>query len=557
MRVDYIYDKIEKLGQLPYKCILFDGPWGIGKTYAIEKALEKTENVCKISLFGLQNSQQIYHEVLFQLIFRNNKAGKVAEVASEIAEKAGNIFKKLSVGKDAFQSIAKERELFLLLSKSFTSQHVIVIDDLERISEGTRLEEVLGIIEELKQCNYVKVILVANTKELKEADKKILDRYSEKVIENIYYISEKSSNIQWSTLGIHAGFIQKFVGEHNVNNLRTLQKAQRFYEDVSIYSEDISDQQFEDEIRWICFAIVVESTDNLYFIQNRNDKEEPIYPFENEQNSLDYRIMKYLSNITCSRNLVNTLIMYYRNEIVLTSEYLGVEHKLFLQAGNKPNYFKTDKEIKNVLLAIERNMGQVQNIDELNTYMDEYIEWCEILEEDSEDVLKKYKERVHELLLNEIKNGNESILSASNSLIRIMSESIKEIFEEERVIARKVLIKKYVEHLQDTTKGKEAYVYSHKLREYCELDYYKEIIKEYIKKLYTSKSFPVDEITKEQYYTCYNIMSVLYRLDKEHLLDYTEKLAKSCDKMSKYRMKDIIKKLEDMNNTYKSFATEQ
>ena len=58
------------------------------------------------------------------------------------------------------QSIANERELFLLLSKEFSSVHVIVIDDLERMSDDIRLEELFGIIEELKQCNYVKAIVI-------------------------------------------------------------------------------------------------------------------------------------------------------------------------------------------------------------------------------------------------------------------------------------------------------------------------------------------------------------------------------------------------------------
>ena len=52
MRADCIYDIIKKFGCFSYDCILFDGPWGIGKTYAIDKALEEQENVCSISMFG-------------------------------------------------------------------------------------------------------------------------------------------------------------------------------------------------------------------------------------------------------------------------------------------------------------------------------------------------------------------------------------------------------------------------------------------------------------------------------------------------------------------------
>lgn len=42
------------------------------------------------------------------------------------------------------------------------------------------LEEIFGIIEELKQCNYVKVILVANTAEMSKDKKEIFDKYSER-----------------------------------------------------------------------------------------------------------------------------------------------------------------------------------------------------------------------------------------------------------------------------------------------------------------------------------------------------------------------------------------
>lgn len=39
MQADKINYIVNKLHRLPYKCILFDGVWGIGKTYAINKAL--------------------------------------------------------------------------------------------------------------------------------------------------------------------------------------------------------------------------------------------------------------------------------------------------------------------------------------------------------------------------------------------------------------------------------------------------------------------------------------------------------------------------------------
>ena len=38
------------------------------------------------------------------------------------------------------------------------------------MNENIRLEEVFGIIDELKRCNYVKVILVANIEQLSQRE---------------------------------------------------------------------------------------------------------------------------------------------------------------------------------------------------------------------------------------------------------------------------------------------------------------------------------------------------------------------------------------------------
>ena len=72
MKADNIKNIISDIDHLPYRAILFDGTWGIGKSYAVNEALEANPNVCKISMFGLKDTRQIYHEALFQLALKNN-----------------------------------------------------------------------------------------------------------------------------------------------------------------------------------------------------------------------------------------------------------------------------------------------------------------------------------------------------------------------------------------------------------------------------------------------------------------------------------------------------
>lgn len=543
MRADCIYDIIKKFGCFSYDCILFDGPWGIGKTYAIDKALEEQENVCSISMFGLQNSQQIYHEVLCQFVLKNNKAGKIAGAATEVLDRISNIWKSVSSVKEVLQSIAREKELFLLLSKGFDSLHIIVIDDLERVSDRINIEEVFGIVEELKKCNNVKIILVANIDELQENNKEIFKKHNEKVIDRIYHITEKPEKINWGEIGIHAGFMQEFLSVHKVKNLRTLKKAQRFYDDVYILVNQIDNQQFKDEIRLICFAIVVESTDNLYYKQNDNEDDSNKKIFNELHNELLYRILLYLQEVRSSRNLVNILLEYYNNQIVLSTSDIMLEYKIFLQAGNKPNYFKTDDEIRRILPKIEDDIVKATTIGDLNRNADEYEIWSETIKEDNASMLDKYREIVRNLLWNEVKKGNEDILGYSYDLWHLEAKKVKEIYEEERNAVRKMVIQHYVDYLKETTKGKMAFEYSCKLREYCANNYYKEIIKENIDKLYNRKSFPVDEIDSVQYHTCYNIMSVLYHINQDRFLEYSDELSKQCDNMSAHRMDVLIREI--------------
>lgn len=543
MRADCIYDIIKKFGCFSYDCILFDGPWGIGKTYAIDKALEEQENVCSISMFGLQNSQQIYHEVLCQFVLKNNKAGKIAGAATEVLDGISNIWKSVSSVKEVLQSIAREKEFFLLLSKGFDSLHIIVIDDLERVSDRINIEEVFGIVEELKKCNNVKIILVANIDELQENNKEIFKKHNEKVIDRIYHITEKPEKINWGEIGIHAGFMQEFLSVHKVKNLRTLKKAQRFYDDVYILVNQIDNQQFKDEIRLICFAIVVESTDNLYYKQNDNEDDSNKKIFNELHNELLYRILLYLQEVRSSRNLVNILLEYYNNQIVLSTSDIMLEYKIFLQAGNKPNYFKTDDEIRRILPKIEDDIVKATTIGELNRNADEYEMWSETIGEDNASMLDKYREIVRNLLWNEVKKENEDILGYSYDLWHLEAEKVKEIYEEERNAVRKMVIQHYVDYLKETTKGKMAFEYSRKLREYCANNYYKEIIKENIDKLYNRKSFPVDEIDSVQYHTCYNIMSVLYHINQDRFLEYSDELSKQCDNMSAHRMDVLIREI--------------
>lgn len=548
MKADNIKTIIEKIDDLPYRAILFDGVWGIGKTYAIDEALKENDNVCKISMFGLNDARQIYHEALFQLVLKGCISGKIGEIANSFLEGLSKISEKVGKVKDVVQDIAEEKELFVLASKQFSTYHIIVIDDLERMSDNLSLEEVLGIIEELKKCSFVKIVIIANIQEIRPDSKEVFDKYNEKVIDRIYHITERSENVAWGKLNIHAGFITEFLNIHKVKNLRTLEKAQNFYDDVKLYFENIGDEYFLAEVRLICYAIVVESTDNLYYKElDENERNSTKKIFDALGNNLDHRILRYLSGIKSSSNLVNMILKYYQNEISINVDELNTEYKMYLQTGYKPNYYKTDEEIKSVLPNLREVMKNAQNIGEVNKFADEYMVWSDIVKEENEIILQEYRNILQSLLKEIVLEGKEEILSYTHDLFHLSSEKIKKIYDEECENVREFVIDTYIEYLQKSTHGKRAYDYSYKLKSYFESRFYKNIIKEKIEGLYNRNSFPVDDMNDERYHTCYNIMYVLYHVDEKKFSHYCDELKQVCDNMSVHRIEVLVKELTSNN----------
>ena len=73
--------------------------------------------------------------------------------------------------------------------------------------------------------------------------------------------------------GIDGEFIDVFLMHHKAKNLRTLQKAQNFYNDVKQYCLKIENEQFMNEVKMLCFAVVVEDVDKLYYKNDSIEKE--------------------------------------------------------------------------------------------------------------------------------------------------------------------------------------------------------------------------------------------------------------------------------------------
>lgn len=540
MKADYVKEIIKNYDKMPYDCILIDGTWGIGKTCAINDALKENSNVCYVSLFGMKDVQQIFHETFYQLGLKDKKG--MRKIAFKILDIVSVFSKKVGVAKTIIESIIQEKELFLELTKTFQNNHVIVIDDLERMNKNISVEELCGVIDEIKRCNHVKVILIANTLEI--SDKDTFNKYSEKVIDRVYEITEHTDSINWTKLHIDCGFINQFLKIHNVRNIRTLQKAQNLYDDVRLQLKNGYSNEFYEEIRLACYGIVVESTDGIYYRENKESTNDHVSNVTfSMTNRLEVRIKShYLSGVRISGNMVDIIQKYYENKAELNTNEVDAEYQLFLHAGDKANYYKSDEEMKLFLPKLADNIRKENNIAKLIKYADEYLIWSEHLEVDTEQTLKEYEHKLHDMIYAEVVDGKLDYLSYGLD-IHMQSETNRNIIKRLIQEIKDELVKLYVQYLSENTHSDLAYQYSYNLRQLINNSYYKDAIARNIEKLYNKKSFPIDDVTETQYHTAYNIMKVMYIENKERFLQYCDEIKNTCDHMAIHRIDVLLKEI--------------
>lgn len=552
MNADYVEKIIRNIDEkfYTYKCILVDGTWGIGKSYMVRKALEdKKDRTCFVSLFGMDNVQQIYHEILFQLLLRSADGGKMIRWLKDATKVFGNFSYGAKNINTVLESRFSELDALVALSQKFETKHVVVIDDLERYKESLKLREIFGVIENLKQCHDIYVIAVANLNELE--NKKEFDKYNEKVIDRIFQITEYSSQIKWSNLNVEPSFAVRFFQKHKTANLRTIQKAQSFFTDVSSYCDGIKDERFRDEIRQICFAVVIEDTDKLYYIdpQNRDNssKENRIQNImEEQENKIESRISNYTQHLKLSRDFITVIYGYYKNQIALTREEIIVQYKLYQSSGEKANYYKSDKELEYYLDSWKSGLENISNSPVLTKTAGEYDYWFVFLDRNDTELICVYKEKIIELLIKEVQEQEyEPMRYYRLNGFHTQTDNIKAALDEGYDVAIHTVVKKYVRYLVNTMDDVTAEKYSRALVEwYRNSDKLKKIIASELQVLYKRSSFPADNMNDHKYAASYNVLEMLYKNNKVYFEQYYADLKKDFDKMSAKRTDNMLNEIK-------------
>lgn len=541
MFANEIEDVLNKLSKLSYDSILINGNWGIGKTYSINEFVKHNENAFTISFFGLENVEQIFHELLFKTMNNDGLMGKLSAGGLNAISKFSSALDKIKGIKGVMDSFISEKDIFKLLTQEFDTCHIIIFDDIERMSSDLDFKKVLGVIEEIKKYNNVKVVLVSNIAELCDGNKELFEKFCEKVIDKKYIVTEHSNNIDWEAIHIDSVFIEDFLKKHQVDNIRTLIKAQNFYEDVRLECYDIDDVGFLHEIRLVCYAIVIEDIEKLYFVEESEDKNDKIPIMV--KNEFSYRVGRYIPYIRSNSSLLDLIYKYYLNKLSNLNEQLKIEHDNYIKNGETPMFYKDDEEVQCDLKYLEKDIKKVNNVVQLSKVVDKYVYWAKIIQVEYDDIIDYYKSKLDNMILSLIDTNEDNVLYYSIGLFDFSMEEVKSVYENKITEAREKKIRIYIDYLQHTTNDQKAYDYSYNLRKCYDNIYFKSIIDNCIEELLTRSSFPIDDMNEEKYHVCYNIMYLLDKYDNKKLLGFCEDLSKECDHMANNRMEYIVKQI--------------
>ncbi|WP_369176825.1 P-loop NTPase fold protein [Candidatus Thiodubiliella endoseptemdiera] len=208
--------------------ISINGKWGVGKTYFWHKSKEELadKKTAYVSLFGKEKIADIRTDIFLQVMSKNEK----------IVTKTKELVKSIKI------PLIDISTLIASLDSQDFKDIIVCFDDFERLS-SIKLEEVLGLISELKEQKQCKIVMILNEEELEPEDQETLSKYKEKIVDYEFNYDPSPSdslNILKDKLTVFKDYpLEKYLIEHKVNNIRIISRIINALNDFSFIQTHI------------------------------------------------------------------------------------------------------------------------------------------------------------------------------------------------------------------------------------------------------------------------------------------------------------------------------
>ncbi|MCA7941719.1 P-loop NTPase fold protein [Burkholderia cepacia] len=218
--------------------LAISGKWGVGKTYALKEMVKayKGENSLAwysyVSAFGAKSIGDLRSMILVKARPFPVKKGRVGDAVEEAEAlfakgRGGAIYKAAMALLERVPYGGKHVTVLLeTVATSLIRKTVVCIDDIERLGLGIAMDELMGLVSELKVESQCKIILLFNEAQLGERAKQY-EQASEKVVDKkLAFVTTASEALD---LGLPADtplreYVVPCVERLGISNIRTVQR---------------------------------------------------------------------------------------------------------------------------------------------------------------------------------------------------------------------------------------------------------------------------------------------------------------------------------------------
>lgn len=215
------------------------GKWGVGKTFAWRHDLSEAarlgtlakQEYAYVSLFGLNSLDELRYAIFENTVpAANALTGPTPETFTDRVKEGLKHRRKAASWFAPVLSAAGLGELGNAVARSaflLVRNQLICIDDMERVGDGLRPKDVLGMISFLREQRNCRVAILLNDEAMSEPDRADFNRLLEKVVDvSLVYDPSPAEALNIAINGDDEISVQlrKSLGLLGVTNIRVIQK---------------------------------------------------------------------------------------------------------------------------------------------------------------------------------------------------------------------------------------------------------------------------------------------------------------------------------------------